>query len=171
MENSEPGQPANTGCRKRRVLSLDNVNLERQCPLDNFGRCIDASIRPRFSVGQLDQLPSELLILVLLYTDIPSLTRFRRVNRRAMDLVSSVPEYAAIIKHCPDIIHDIVSMEADAYDCRSLFATLSTTRCSTCEGFGELLYLIDCSRVCSSCFEERPEWTPFAVGSGSVSGL
>ena len=41
---------------------------------------------------QLDRLPLELLIKVLLQLDIPSLTRFRCLNRRAMALVNSVHE-------------------------------------------------------------------------------
>jgi hypothetical protein len=59
---------------------------------------------------QLDQLPAELLIQVLLYIDIPSLTVFRRVNRRAMQLVDSVPQYAAIINYCPNTIRAILSI-------------------------------------------------------------
>ncbi|KAG6052541.1 hypothetical protein E4U17_005692 [Claviceps sp. LM77 group G4] len=39
------------------------------------------------SAGRLDQLPAELLGKVVLYLDVPSLTDFRRVNRRAMDTV------------------------------------------------------------------------------------
>lgn len=148
--------------------TLDDAQLVIRCPLDN-GRCIDASIPARYSVGQLDQLPEELLVLVLLYVDIPSLTRFRRVNRRGMELVNSAPRYAAIIKHCPDIIRAILSIQADAFDCDTLYTTLSTTRCSTCEHFGDHLYLIDCRRVCYFCFTRRPEYLPLTIGRASSS--
>ena len=104
--------------------TLGNAQLVARCPLDN-GRYTDASTPAHYSAGKLDQLPAELLIQVLLYTDVPSLTRFRRVNRRAMQLVDSVPQYATIIKHCPDIIRAIVSIQADAFDCNALYATLS----------------------------------------------
>ena len=139
-----------------------------RCPLDN-GRHTDASILPRWrcSAGQLDQLPAELLIQVLLYTDLPSLTRFRRANRRAMELVDSVPQYAAIIKHCPDIIRAILSIRAGAFDCRVLYTTLSTTRCFTCERFGDHLYLIGCRRVCYFCFTRRLEYFPLTIGRAS----
>jgi len=146
--------------------TLDNAQLVTRCPLDN-GRYTDASTPAHYSAGKLDQLPAELLIQVLLYTDVPSLTRFRRVNRRAMQLVDSVPQYATIIKHCPDIIRAIVSIEADAFDCNALYATLSTTRCSTCERFGDHLYLIDCRRVCYFCFTRRLEYFPLTIGRAS----
>ncbi|EEU47065.1 uncharacterized protein NECHADRAFT_78111 [Fusarium vanettenii 77-13-4] len=104
---------------------------------------------------------------VLLYTDLPSLTRFRRVNRRAMDLVDSVPQYAAIIKHCPNIIRAILSIQADSFNCHVLYTTLSTTRCFTCERFGDPLYLIDCRRVCYFCFTRRLEYFPLTIGRAS----
>lgn len=143
--------------------TLDNALLETRCPLDN-GRCIDASIASRYCAGQVDQLPAELLVQVLLSADLPSLTRFRRVNRRAMEIVDSLPQYAAIIKHCPTIVRAIVSIQADAFDCQTLYRTLSTTRCSTCERFGDHLYLIDCRRVCYFCFTRGLEYFPLTIG-------
>ncbi|KAG6057933.1 hypothetical protein E4U32_004849 [Claviceps aff. humidiphila group G2b] len=99
--------------------------------------------------------------------DIPSLTDLRRVNRRAMDIVDSVPQYAALIKHCPNIVRAILSIKADAFDCNVLYKTLSTFSCSTCECFGDHLYLIDCRRVCYYCFTERLEYFPLTVGRAS----
>ncbi|KAF2871874.1 hypothetical protein BDV95DRAFT_492500 [Massariosphaeria phaeospora] len=169
MEETYPGQPNPATYTKQNIRdnTLDNAQLEARCPLDN-GRCIDASTPSHHSAGKLDQLPAELLIKVLLYSDVPSLTRFRRVNRRAMQLVDSVPQYAAIIKHCPNIIRAILSLQADAFDCNALYATLITSRCSTCERFGDHLYLIDCRRVCHFCFTQRLEYFPLTVGRASA---
>ncbi|KAI3326056.1 hypothetical protein HD806DRAFT_432731 [Xylariaceae sp. AK1471] len=146
--------------------TLDDARLVARCPLDN-GRFTSTSIPARYSAGQLDQLPAELLVQVLLYADLPSLTRFRRVNRRAMELVDSVPQYAAIIKHCPNIIRAILSLQADAFSCGELYTTLNTTRCSTCERFGDHLYLINCRRVCYFCFTQRLEYFPLTSGHAS----
>ena len=167
MEKNPPDLP-NSAYTKQNICdnTLDNAQLETRCPLDN-GRYADVSILSRYSAGQLDQLPAELLIQVLLQIDIPSLTRFRRVNRRAMELVDSVPQYAALIKHCPNIIRAILSIQADAFDCGTLCSTLSTNRCSTCERFGDHLYLIDCCRVCYFCFTRRPEYFPLTIGQAS----
>ncbi|PWI71120.1 uncharacterized protein PCL_12488 [Purpureocillium lilacinum] len=146
--------------------TLDDAQLVTRCPLDN-GRCIDASIAPHYFVGQLNRLPAELLRQVLLYLDLPSLTCFRRVNRRAMEIADSLPQYAAIVRHCPNIIRAIISIQADAFDCHTLYRILSTTRCSTCERFGDHLYLIDCRRVCYLCFTRRPEYFPLTIGRAS----
>ncbi|KAK2038991.1 hypothetical protein LZ31DRAFT_635052 [Colletotrichum somersetense] len=84
-----------------------------------------------------------------------------------MELVDSVPLYAAVIKHCPNIIRAILSIRPDAFNCRVLHATLSTTRWSTCERFGDHLYLIDCRRVCYFCFTRRLEYFPLTIGCAS----
>ena len=146
--------------------TLDDAQLEARCPLDN-GRHNNASTPPRYSAGQLDPLPAELLIQVLLYIDLPSLTRFRCVNRRAMDLVDSVPQYASLIKHCSNIVRAVISIQADAYDCTTLYKTLCTTQCFTCGRFGDHLYLIDCCRVCLFCFTQRLEYFPLTIGRAS----
>lgn len=148
--------------------TLDNAQLETRCPLDKAGHGI-ASMPPRHSAGQLDQLPAELLVKVLLCVDLPSLTGFRRVNRRAMELVDSLPQYTSMVKHCPNIIRPILSIQADAYDCNVLFETLSSTRCSTCPRFGDHLYLIDCRRVCYFCYTKRLEYFPLTIGRASTS--
>ena len=141
--------------------TLDDAQLETRCPLDN-GRhdCLKPISTPCFPANQLDRLPLELLIEVLLQLDIPSLTRFRGLNSRTMELVNSVHQYTAIIEHCPNIIRAIVSIQADAFDCSTLYRTLCTSRCFTCNRFGDHLYLIDCRRVCYFCFINRPEYFP-----------
>ncbi|KAF4430546.1 F-box domain, cyclin-like protein [Fusarium austroafricanum] len=168
MEEASPGLPEFLIYTKQKICdnTLDDAQLTTRCPLDN-GRYIDASTPLRSSAGRLDHLPAELLTQILLYTDLPSLTRFRRVNRRTMELVDSLPQYNAIIKHCPNIIRAILSIQADAFSCDVLYTTLSTTRCSTCKRFGDHLYLIDCRRVCYLCFTRRVEYFPLTIGRAS----
>jgi hypothetical protein len=146
--------------------TLDDAQLETRCPLD-IGRHDCTPISTCFFTNQLDRLPLELLIEVLLQLDIPSLTRFRSLNRRAMELVNSVQQYTAIIKHCPNIIRAIVSIQADAFDCSTLYRTLCTSRCFTCNRFGDHLYLIDCRRVCYFCFTRRAEYFPLTSREAS----
>ncbi|KAH6982313.1 hypothetical protein BKA56DRAFT_585681 [Ilyonectria sp. MPI-CAGE-AT-0026] len=139
--------------------TLGDAQLSTLCPLDN-GRHIDAAKPARYFAGQLDDLPLEILTLVMLYLDILSLTTFRRVNRRAMDVVDSIPQYAAIIKHCPDIIRASLSIEADSFSLNRLYATLSMTNCTSCGRFGDHLFLLECLRVCYRCFTRNPQFLP-----------
>jgi len=110
--------------RKSRYLygCLDHEPLESYIPLDN-GRHYCTPISPGFgfATSQLNRLPVELVIGILLQLDIPSLTRFRRINRRAMQLVNPVRLYAAIIEQCPNIIRAIITIQAEAFDCDTRF--------------------------------------------------
>lgn len=145
-----PDQLEEYGYRKSRIVdhTLDDAHLETRCPLDN-GRHHG---QPKHPAGRLDLLPAELIAEVLLALDLPSLTAFRRVNRRAMGLVDSLHQYQMVFNHCPDVLRAIVSIDAKHFDCTSLFETLSTTKCATCDRFGGRLYLITCKRVCYFCF-------------------
>ena len=170
METNLPNSPDFALHRRQTIMIHDNTlgdaQLERWCPLDN-GRHDYTPISTCFPTNQLDRLPLELLIQVLLQLDIPSLTRFRGLNRRSMELVNSVRQYTAIIEHCPDIIRAIVSIQADAFDCGTLYRTLCTSRCFTCNRFGDHLYLIDCRRVCYLCFTRRAEYLPLTSREAS----
>ncbi|PQK14759.1 hypothetical protein BB8028_0005g02880 [Beauveria bassiana] len=165
MYRIEHNPPESATYAKQRICdnTLDDAQLATRCPLDNVRSSV-ATSPPRYSAGQLDRLPTEILFQVLLYADIPSLTGFRRANRRAIELVDSIPQYAAIIKHCPDVIRAILSIQADAFDCDLLYRTRRKTRCSTCERFGDHLYLITCRRVCYFCFTQRLEYCPLTMG-------
>jgi hypothetical protein len=99
---------------------LDDGRLETHCPLDN-GR---HKIRIQKPCGRLDILPPELISSILISLDVPSLTRFRRVNDRAMCLVDSLWQYNAIVHHCPNIIRGILSINATAFSCSVLYATM-----------------------------------------------
>ena len=164
MEGSEPQPPASAVYTRQAVRdnTLDDAQLESRCPLDN-GRHAGGSGAAADSVGELDRLPAELLAQVLLQVDVPSLTRFRRANRCAMRLVDLLPQYAALVARCPDVVRAVLSIEADAFGCGTLYATLSTSRCSTCDRFGDHLYLVDCRRACYFCFTRRPEFLPLTA--------
>lgn len=72
---------------------------ESRCPLDNgrhdFGLLPDSP-----DLGRL-ALPLELMEFVLKHLDIPSLTTFRRVSKRAMNMVDSTFEYKEVLSQAP----------------------------------------------------------------------
>jgi len=141
-------------------LTLDGAGLETRCPLDN-GR---HTTRARYSLGQLDDLPSEIITAILLSLDLVTLTTFRRVNNRAMELVDSLTEYTKVIKHCPNVLRAILCLGATSFDLKRLHSTLSSSRCAAChDGFGNYLYLITCERVCYPCFTSNVEYFPLEL--------
>jgi hypothetical protein len=139
--------------------------ISRLCPLDNHLN-LGTSVPARHSLGELEKLPNELIVLVLLSVDIPSLTVFRRVNRRAMQIVDSVPEYATLIKRTPEVISAVLSMEANAFDLKHLYNTVREPKCSFCHRNSNdvpanMIHLIDCRRACTTCvFDGHPDIVP-----------
>ncbi|KAF8055628.1 hypothetical protein FPV67DRAFT_1567466 [Lyophyllum atratum] len=119
--------------------TLDDAQLEPWCPLHN-GRhdCTPISIAY-----------PQVLTEVLLRLGIPSFDSLRGLNCRAMELVNSVRQYITIIEHCPNIIRAIVSIQADAFDCGTLYRTLY------------------CRRVCYFCFTRRAEYFPLTSREAS----
>lgn len=132
-------------------------------PLDN-GR---HPVQPRHLVGRLDSFPGELLDEVLISLDLQTLTTFRLVNHRAMSLVDSLHQYAAVLKHCPDVIRAVISIHADSFSCKTLYRTLSISKCTTCERFGAYLYLVTCKRVCYFCFTQHMDYFPVSAAQAS----
>jgi hypothetical protein len=73
--------------------TLDAARLESPCPLDNGRLKTPPQLSARHPAGRLDLLPLELISDILLALDVPTLTGFRRVNHRAMELVDSLHQY------------------------------------------------------------------------------
>ncbi|QKX54494.1 uncharacterized protein TRUGW13939_01581 [Talaromyces rugulosus] len=103
----------------------------------------------------------ELLHMVLIQLDIPSLTAFRRVNRRATSIVDLVPQYKAITTHAPVTLWGIFTIGTGRWiSCQDLYEKLSTAECESCGDFGGYLYLITCCRVCFLCFTVKADYLP-----------
>jgi hypothetical protein len=140
--------------------TLDDNGIENTCPLDNNKHYID----PQFCLGLLDNLPLEILCDVLVGIDLRSLTDFRRANKRAMQVVNSIPEYQLIVRNCPALIRGLLSTGlGSSFSCQSFIETLSGYKCATCGDFAGFIYIITCKRVCFLCFSEKPEYFPLQL--------
>lgn len=147
-------------CPNLRDFTLDENDLERTCPLDLGHHSLD----PQCALGMLDELPLEILSEILAQVDIRSLMDFRRVNQRAMQVVDSISQFRTIVRHCPNSLRGILSVEAGSYiSCQDLYCTLRTSRCEKCDDFGGYIYVLDCSRVCFLCISERHEYLPLSA--------
>lgn len=67
--------------------------LTRHCLLDNGRQALGLDYTTAPSLGQLSRLPVELLQQTVLQIDVATLLIWRRVNKRAMDLVSNIMEW------------------------------------------------------------------------------
>lgn len=141
-------------------FTLNDNNLEQACPLDNGRHVIDQD----HDLGVLEKLPLELLHSILVGIDIRSLTDFRRVNKRAMQVVDSISAYQSILRHSPASIRGILSTGIGSHiSCQRLIDALNEPRCESCGDFGGYIYLLTCRRVCFLCFYEKQDYFPLLI--------
>jgi hypothetical protein len=94
---------------------------------------------PKTNLGSLDMLPVELIQPILAQLDLRTLEDFRRVNQRALQLVSSVPEYKAIETYALGALRGILSTGRGRWTtCETLYKKLCTAACEYCGAFGWL---------------------------------
>lgn len=113
-------------------------------------------------LGNLDILPIELINMVFVQLDIDTLFRHvRQVNRRALAIVESMPEYQTTVTYTPDIIHIIFKIKTNRFiSLETLYEKLCTAECEECGDFGGYLYLITRKRVCFLCFTQNVKYQP-----------
>ncbi|CRL28954.1 Cyclin-like F-box [Penicillium camemberti] len=135
--------------------TLDDI--ESLCHLDNGH---DRRV-PCYGLGPLENVPLEILQMILLRLDIRSMTEFRRVNRRARLAVDHIPQYKQIVLHAPASIRGCLSLRSGfSFSCQDLYDKLRTAECDSCGDFGGYLYLVTCRRVCFLCFTEKADYLP-----------
>lgn len=140
-----------------RDSTLGEQALNEYCPLAQHCR----RSKSRYGLGKLHVLPVEILNMVLGQLDLHSIMSLQRVNRRAFDMVTTMPQLKTIIRHSPDVIRAIFSTETAPFiTCQLLFNKLTSTACETCSDFAGYLYLLTCTRVCYRCFTHQPRYLP-----------
>jgi hypothetical protein len=163
-------------------LRINDHNLDEKLPIASSKCCQDRCRSPFiYDLGVLDTLPIELLDEVLCQLDLRTLADFRRVNRRAIELVNALPSYKAIITHIPNALTGILGIRTGRWiTCRTLFKKLCTPICEVCGDFGGYLYLITCKRACFLCFTQKKAYLPlppravcreFGLKSGTATNL
>lgn len=124
---------------------------------------------PTVGVGGLDALPLELLHETISQLDLRALTDFRRVNRRAAELVDSLPPYQAIVRHAQNALRGILALGTGRWiTCETLYEKLCMSGCEECGDFGGYIYLITCRRLCFLCFTRVRRYYPLLVSQASL---
>ena len=142
---------------QRTTLGRSNLYRSAFLLLDNGHHRIE----PRYGLGVLDQLPLELLSEILVHVDLRTLTDFRRVNQRAMQVIDSIPKYQVIVEHGAQALQCILSMETGGHaSCLDLFHMLCNPYCEECGDLGEMIYLPTCKRICESCSKQKSKYLP-----------
>jgi hypothetical protein len=134
----------------------DNLPTPKLLPIDSPDRK-----PPEFDLGALDRLPIELLQGLLPQLDLCSLMQFRRVNRRAIEIVESIFQYRAIATHASNVLQGALRTGAGKWiSCETVYEKLCAAECEQCGDFGGYLYILTCKRVCFLCLSEDETFLP-----------
>ncbi|KAF4449551.1 hypothetical protein F53441_7210 [Fusarium austroafricanum] len=112
--------------------------------------------RPTSSLGLLDAIPAELLLLILNLLDFQSLSRVSRVCFRGKIIVESLSPYRQVMQHAPTILTALTKTNLiSRYPASLILHALQTYHCVSCLDFGAFLYLPTCERVCLECLNQN----------------
>lgn len=108
------------------------------------------------SLGLLDRLPAELLLLTLELLDFQSLSRMSRVSLRGKAVVEGLPAFREMMQHAPETLPALGQTRLLKYHSSSLLRqTLRSAKCASCFSFAGFLFLPTCERVCFECLHEN----------------
>jgi hypothetical protein len=141
---------------------VQDLALDDNLPTSKFLLSHGLDIKPpEFNLGALDKLPTELLQGLLPQLDLCSLMRFRCVNRRALEILESIPQYKAIATHASNVLQGAVKTGAGQWiSCETVYEKLYAAECEQCGDFGGYLYILTCKRVCFLCLSEAANFLP-----------
>lgn len=151
-----------TDPRKLPQRLVGDKNLDDNLPPLASSRDRPHRKSPVESVGLIDSLPLELIRdILLVHLDLRSLFIFRQVNRLALNLVDTLPEYGDVVTHALNALKGILAIGTASWiTCGTLHQKLCTSSCEECGDFTRFLYLLTCKRVCYLCFTQVDLYLP-----------
>lgn len=123
---------------------------------DNKSESTDDLEKALKELGNLKDLPRDVLGDILSSFFMPTLEKFRGLNSQTKSMVNHVAQYNAINKHCRTIIDKTVDRKVQIR-LHNLYFVLSNPACSqpNCPFFGEFLNLASENRLCLKHANER----------------
>ena len=113
--------------------------------------------QPIKPLGELDNLPLEIINDICLRLDMRSIVYLRQVNARARHVVNALHEYMVVTTHALNPFCALLRAGLASRDTLSEFYSLLCTQiCSLCNAqYGDLVYLPTWIRCCSHCLESE----------------
>ncbi|KAK2759803.1 hypothetical protein FQN54_002537 [Arachnomyces sp. PD_36] len=112
----------------------------------------------------------EIILMILLELDFPSLRNMRQLNSHFQMLVESLPAYRLLEQHASETLRVIqLSGVASAISVKQLFDEFRQPSCRGCGSFGPFLFLPSVSRCCESCLENNVDFQMFPLSMVSTN--
>lgn len=119
------------------------------------------SSAPASKLGLLGLLPLELMANVCLGLDIASGFSLSQVSRHAREAVASMRQFRLVGKHAAGCLWVFLNTQvAPHVDMVALYSALTTSSCSFCSQFGDLLSIPTVQRCCLRCSQNKAKLQP-----------
>jgi hypothetical protein len=106
------------------------------------------------SAGSLDRLPTEIIYMIFLLSNLSTLSHFAQASRAAAFLVSIFSPHRDLITHAPSALAVLAQHGLLPYfPVQQVHRLLVDERCISCASYGQFLYLPLCERVCVPCLK------------------
>lgn len=117
--------------------------------------------RGRISVdaGFVDFIPTEILDMILLDLDYPSLATLCLVNSKVEFFIKNRPFYKLVVKGCNNVLQELKKRDLiHVHTAKLVYRALISPKCSGpgCQRLGNSLFLPNCRRSCIQCLGYKP---------------
>ncbi|KAH7076219.1 hypothetical protein FB567DRAFT_632486 [Paraphoma chrysanthemicola] len=134
---------------------IPNAVLQCHCPLDNGQYALDIDLGVAPQLGSLTRLPTELQEVVLRKMDIETLLVWRRVNKRAMSLVTGLVDWKKVISHAACTIRMAIGLKTHGtFTIADLCSALCEQTCQKCGDETTFMDMTLVQRTCYSCSKQ-----------------
>lgn len=133
--------------------------LEGQITIDKPATApsLERKSEPSGSLGQLDDLPLELLHNIFAMLDFKTLSHVQKTCLRGISVVESLPEYRDMVKHAPGALTALGKTQLIRHhSATTLHSALLCSDCHCCGEYGAFLHLPTCRRCCYKCLWNHP---------------
>ncbi|RSL65221.1 hypothetical protein CEP54_004299 [Fusarium duplospermum] len=108
------------------------------------------------TLGLLNRLPFDVLVQVLKLLDFQSLSRLSRTSLRGQFVVEALRVYREVMRYYPRILAALGKTDLlRHHSCVLVRQVLSEQKCASCFGYGGILFLPTCERICRDCLEKN----------------
>lgn len=140
---------------QRRFTAINLTKLEDQVTTPDAEKSKDkAANKIKSSLGSLNILPPEIIIMVIRAMEFRSVAAFRNVNTYAREMADTRTKFGAVKDHAPFVLRAAINLNPPLpASVARLDASLLDDTCSCC-GIrdGSIISLLDCLRYCDTCF-------------------
>ncbi|KAK4208859.1 hypothetical protein QBC37DRAFT_451737 [Rhypophila decipiens] len=124
-----------------------------------------AAVTRSSALGDFQKIPTEIMTMVLLVMDVKSLIKFSHASSMTRALVQQVPEFRLVTKYAGTTAFlGVIATQLSIYhSIADLYTVLTTSQCSCCEDYAEMVFLPTLDRFCIYCLRSQNSDYPCTV--------